>query len=244
MNDVPEAVMEESADRQAGSTEPTQADVTPEAIVEALLFSSDDPLTSGKIAQILGIGDSADVKKHIATLNERYEASGSSFHISEIAKGFQMFTHPEYHPWVGKLRKARSESRLSGAAVETLAIVAYRQPVLRADVEAIRGVAVGDRLVRLRDLSLVRIVGRADEVGRPLLYGTTKKFLEIFGLASLKDLPKLDPDHPGDIPPLKVVTEESDAEVESSSEPIATDAGNEPCAIESTEMDDSDAKDK
>ncbi len=206
MNDAPEAVMEESI-------APVKSDVTPEAIVEALLFSSDEPLPAAKIAQILGIGDSADIKKHVQSLNERFEAGGSSFHIAEIAKGYQMLTHPEYHPWVGKLRKARAESRLSGAAVETLAIVAYRQPALRVDIEAIRGVAVGDLLVRLRDVNLVRIVGRADEVGRPLLYGTTKKFLEVFGLASLKDLPKLDPDHPGEIPPLKVVAEpESESE--------------------------------
>ena len=203
MKDAPEAVMEESS-------ETTQTDVTPEAIVEALLFSSDEPLTASRITQILGIGDAADVKNHVAALNERFEAAGSSFHIAEIAKGYQMLTHPEYHPWVAKLRKARSDSRLSGAAVETLAIVAYRQPVLRVDVEAIRGVAVGDMLVRLRDVNLVRIVGRADEVGRPLLYGTTKKFLEVFGLGSLKDLPNLDPDHPGDIPPLKVVPEPVD----------------------------------
>ena len=200
MNDAPEAVMEESI-------APVKSDVTPEAIVEALLFSSDEPLTAARIAQVLGIGDSADIKNHVRSLNERFEAGGSSFHIAEIAKGYQMLTHPEYHPWVGKLRKVRAESRLSGASVETLAIVAYRQPALRVDIEAIRGVAVGDLLVRLRDVNLVRIVGRADEVGRPLLYGTTKKFLEVFGLASLKDLPKLDPDHPGDIPPLKVVAE-------------------------------------
>lgn len=207
MNDVHEAVVEKS-------TAPAPSDVTPEAIVEALLFSSDEPLAAAKIAQVLGIGDSADIKKHVQSLNERFEAGGSSFHIAEIAKGYQMLTHPAYHPWVGKLRKARAESRLSPASVETLAIVAYRQPALRVDIEAIRGVAVGDLLVRLRDVNLVRIVGRADEVGRPLLYGTTKKFLEVFGLASLKDLPKLDPDNTGDIPPLKVVAEPVSESVE------------------------------
>ena len=190
---------------------PSKPDVTPESIVEALLFSSDEPLSAARIVQLLGIGDAADVKKHIESLNGRLEATRSSYHIAEIAKGFQMLTHPDYHPWVSKLHRARAESRLSGAAVETLAIVAYKQPVLRVDIESIRGVAVGDLLVRLRDVNLVRIVGRADEVGRPLLYGTTKKFLEIFGLASLKDLPKLDPDHPEDIPPLKVAAPEPEA---------------------------------
>lgn len=190
---------------------PSKPDVTPESIVEALLFSSDEPLSAARIVQLLGIGDAADVKKHIESLNGRLEATRSSYHIAEIAKGFQMLTHPDYHPWVSKLHRARAESRLSGAAVETLAIIAYKQPVLRVDIESIRGVAVGDLLVRLRDVNLVRIVGRADEVGRPLLYGTTKKFLEIFGLASLKDLPKLDPDHPEDIPPLKVAAPEPEA---------------------------------
>jgi segregation and condensation protein B len=88
------------------------------------------------------------------------------------------------------------------AALETLAIVAYKQPILRADIEAIRGVAVGDMLVRLRDVNLVRIVGRAEEIGRPLLYGTTTRFLEVFGLSSLKDLPKLDADNPEAVPKL------------------------------------------
>ena len=115
-----------------------------------------------------------------------------------------MLTLPVYDRWVSKLHKARAESRLSQAALETLAIVAYKQPVLRVQIEAIRGVAVGDMLVRLREMNLVRIVGRAEEIGRPLLYGTTRRFLEVFGLGSLKDLPKIDQDHPDAVPPLKV----------------------------------------
>ncbi len=198
------------------------SEVSPESIVEALLFSTDDPLTAGKIAQLIGIGDAGDVKRSIASLNERYEEFGFSFRIEGIAKGYQMMTLPTYHPWVGKLHKAQADSRLSSAALETLAIVAYKQPVLRATVETIRGVAVGDMLVRLRDVNLVRIVGRAEEIGRPLLYGTTNRFLEVFGLQSLKDLPKLDPDRPDDVPALKVVQpdaaddlDECDAESES-----------------------------
>jgi segregation and condensation protein B len=179
-------------------------DLTTESIVEALLFATDVPLTAQRIAQILGVGDAGDVRKHVDTLNERFERFGAAFRIASIAKGYQMLTLPVYDTWIRKLHKARSDTRLSGAALETLAIVAYKQPVLRADIEAIRGVAVGDMLVRLREVNLVRIVGRAEEIGRPLLYGTTPKFLEVFGLGSLKDLPKLDPDHPDDVPPLKV----------------------------------------
>ena len=209
-------------------TEQTQdaaPEVSPEAIVEALLFSTDDPLTAPKIAQLIGIGDAGDVKRSIAALNERYEQLGLSFRIDGIAKGYQMMTLPVFHPWVGKLHKAQAESRLSSAALETLAIVAYKQPVLRADVETIRGVAVGDMLVRLRDVNLVRIVGRAEEIGRPLLYGTTNRFLEVFGLQSLKDLPKLDPDRPDDVPSLKVVREDAgDGSEESDVQPASESA--------------------
>ena len=177
--------------------------VTTESVVEAVLFSTDVPLPAPKIAQLLGTGDANDVKRHIKVLNDRYEQSGAAFRIESIAKGFQMLTLPAYNHWISQLHKARAESRLSPAALETLAIVAYRQPVLRATVEAIRGVAVGDMLVRLREMNLIRIVGRAEEIGRPLLYGTTPKFLEVFGLGSLKDLPAVDEDNPEAVPPLK-----------------------------------------
>ncbi|MFH1110447.1 MAG: SMC-Scp complex subunit ScpB [Planctomycetota bacterium] len=179
--------------------------VTTESVVEAVLLSTDEPLPASRIAQLLGIGDAGDVKRHVETLNERYAQCGASFRIEAIAKGFQLLTLPAYNHWISKLHKARADSRLSTAALETLAIVAYKQPILRADIEAIRGVAVGDMLVRLRDTNLVRIVGRAEVIGRPLLYGTTTRFLEVFGLASLKDLPKLDADNPEAVPKLTVV---------------------------------------
>ncbi len=179
--------------------------VTTESVVEALLLSTDEPLPAARIAQLLGIGDAGDVKRHVETLNERYAQCGASFRIEAIAKGLQLLTLPAYNHWISKLHKARADSRLSTAALETLAIVAYKQPILRADIEAIRGVAVGDMLVRLRDTNLVRIVGRAEEIGRPLLYGTTTRFLEVFGLSSLKDLPKLDADNPEAVPKLTVV---------------------------------------
>jgi len=176
--------------------------ITTESVVEALLLSTDEPLPAPRIAQLLGIGDGGDVKRHVEVLNDRYAQSGASFRIESIAKGFQLLTLPAYNHWISRLHKARADSRLSSAALETLAIIAYKQPILRADIEAIRGVAVGDMLVRLRDVNLVRIVGRAEEIGRPLLYGTTTRFLEVFGLSSLKDLPKLDADNPQAVPPL------------------------------------------
>ena len=197
MSDAVEVLEQVETPREASAPA-----VSNESVVEALLLSTDEPLPAARVAQILGVGDATDVKRCVEALNRRYQETGASFRIESIAKGLQVLTLPAFHPWVSKLHKARADSRLSGAALETLAIVAYKQPVLRADVEAIRGVAVGDMLVRLRDMNLVRIVGRAEEIGRPLLYGTTTHFLEIFGLASLKDLPKLDADNPDQVPKL------------------------------------------
>ncbi len=166
--------------------------VTTEAAVEAILMATDAPIPANKIAQILGVGNAKDVRKHVKALNEHYTQTSRSFRIEEIAKGFQILTLPEYNPWVSKIMRIRSESKLSPAAMETLAIIAYKQPILRAEVEAIRGVAGGEVINRLREMHLVKIVGRAEEIGRPMLYGTTPKFLEVFGLASLEDLPNVE----------------------------------------------------
>jgi segregation and condensation protein B len=204
MNETLNATEDVAATPSPAAPEPPPS-VTTESVVEALLLSTDEPLPAARIAQLLGIGDAGDVKRHVETLNERYAQCGASFRIEAIAKGLQLLTLPAYNHWISKLHKARADSRLSTAALETLAIVAYKQPILRADIEAIRGVAVGDMLVRLRDTNLVRIVGRAEEIGRPLLYGTTTRFLEVFGLSSLKDLPKLDADNPEAVPKLTVV---------------------------------------
>ncbi|HRX84068.1 MAG TPA: SMC-Scp complex subunit ScpB [Phycisphaerae bacterium] len=173
----------------AEGSEGPPVEVTTESIVEAILFATDTPLSAKKIAQILGVGNAGDVKKHIATLNDQYAATGRAFRIEEIAKGYQMLTVPAYNNWLRQVLKIREETKLSPAAMETLAIVAYKQPILRADVEAIRGVACGEVINRLREMNMVKIVGRAEEIGRPLLYGTTSRFLEIFGLGSLDDLP-------------------------------------------------------
>lgn len=166
--------------------------ITNRSIVEAILFAADGPLPPVKIAQVLGSGTAGDVKKHVAGLNEDYAERGAAYRIETVAGGFLMSTLPVYHRWLSQLTTSRSESRLSQAALETLAIVAYKQPVLRADIEAIRGVSVGEVVNRLRELNLVKVVGRAEEIGRPMLYGTTRRFLETFGLASLADLPNVE----------------------------------------------------
>lgn len=161
-------------------------------IVEALLFASDSPLTPGRLAEIADCRSTREVRAAVAELNERYEAGGLTFRIEEIAGGFRMLTLPALHPWLAKLNQKRAETRLSDAAMETLAIIAYKQPIMRADIEAIRGVASGETISRLRELGLVKVVGRAEIVGRPQLLGTTKKFLDMFGLASPDELPPLE----------------------------------------------------
>ncbi len=159
------------------------------AAVEAVLFTADKPLTPNKVSEVAILGGVKPVRRAVDELNGRYERDGRSFRIVEIAGGYQMQTLPEFAEVIGRLNTSRSESRLSQAALETLAIVAYRQPVLRADVESIRGVACGEVLRKLMEKNLVRIAGRAEEIGRPMLYGTTSHFLEVFGLDGLKDLP-------------------------------------------------------
>jgi segregation and condensation protein B len=162
---------------------------TVESVVEAVLFASDEPLTATRLADIVGT-NVKQLRKHIDDLNEKYKTNNNAFRIEQIAGGFQLLTLNGYNHWLKKLVRARDEGTLSQAALETLAIIAYKQPIIRADIEAIRGVAAGDMIRNLMYKGLVKIVGRAEVVGRPLLYGTTKKFLEIFMLNSLNDLPK------------------------------------------------------
>ena len=164
---------------------------TLESVIEAVLFASDESLTPARLANITESSTKL-VRNLIKNLNEKYEANNSAFRIEQIAGGFQMLTLSKYNHWLKKLLRARSETKLSPAAMETLAIIAYKQPVIRADIEAIRGVAVGEVIRSLSLKSLVKIVGRAEILGRPMLYGTTKKFLEVFGLNTLKDLPKIE----------------------------------------------------
>ena len=132
------------------------------------------------------LSDGRAVRRAIEELREIYDAQGHAFQIEEIAGGFQLFTRPDYYPWVKELNRSRREVRLSHAALETLAIISYKQPVIRADIEVIRGVGAGEMIRSLMFKGLVKIVGRAVVLVRPMLYGTTKKFLEVFGLNTLK----------------------------------------------------------
>jgi len=165
--------------------------ITTESVIEAILFASDEPLSAERLVNIAQFnGGVKQVKKCIETLNQQYIETGRAFRIEEIAGGFQMMTLPEYNNWLKNLLRQRGDNKLSPAALETLAIIAYKQPIIRADIESIRGVACGEMVRSLMYKGLVKIVGKAEILGRPLLYGTTKKFLEVFGLNDLKDLPK------------------------------------------------------
>jgi segregation and condensation protein B len=168
-----------------------EVELTLESVIEAVLFASDEPLTVARLANIVE-ATTKQIREHIDNLNKKYEANNNAFRIEQIAGGYQMLTLSCYNHWLKQLLRARSETKLSPAAMETLAIIAYKQPVIRADIEAIRGVAVGEVIRSLSYKGLVKIVGRAEVLGRPMLYGTTKKFLEVFGLNTLKDLPKIE----------------------------------------------------
>jgi segregation and condensation protein B len=160
------------------------------ARVEAALFLADEPLTARKVATAAAIADSAEARRLVARLRELYDADASAFQVEEIAGGFQILTRPTYKPWLQRAQRTAGDVRLTPAAMETLAVVAYRQPIPRADVEAVRGVACSESLTHLMEKGMVKIVGRQETLGRPVLYGTTKKFLQAFGLGSLRDLPE------------------------------------------------------
>jgi segregation and condensation protein B len=160
-------------------------------IVEALLFASDSPLTISKMREIVGELTPAEIKKAITALNDHYENNRRTFTIKEIAGGYQIFTLPEYSDYVDRLFQNKQRSRLTQKALETLAIIAYKQPITRNEMEEIRGVNVDGVVKTLMSRNLITISGRAQAPGNPFLYSTTKKFLDYFGLNSLEDLPKL-----------------------------------------------------
>lgn len=161
--------------------------------VEAILLSSDRPMSLQKIAQTLGMDDDraspTAIRAAIDTINAGCDESGRAYRIEQVAGGYRAMVREEFGGVLASLHGVKEQQSLSRAAVETLAIIAYRQPITRADLEAIRGVACGEVLRSLLDKKLIDIVGRAEELGRPMLYGTTRRFLESFGLASIKDLP-------------------------------------------------------
>lgn len=160
-------------------------------IIETLLFITDRPLKPGRIADVIDGSDARRVREMILEIQDDYIRKNSAVQVVELGGGFQMSTKPEYGRWVRRLYNEKMTAKLSNAALETLAIVAYKQPITRAEMEAIRGVDVAGPLERLLERALVRVVGKKDTVGRPMVYGTTDEFLRMFGLNKISDLPDL-----------------------------------------------------
>jgi segregation and condensation protein B len=159
-------------------------------IVEALLFASETPLHPSEIARASDTLDVAAVESAIEELRGEYERDERAVQIYKLGDGYQILTRPEYAPYLERFDSIPKVSRLSQAALETLAIIVYRQPVSRIEIDEIRGVNSGPVLRTLQERELIEVVGRAEGLGRPLLYGTTARFLEHFGLQGLKDLPQ------------------------------------------------------
>lgn len=157
-------------------------------IIESLLFVADEPLTIERIRNIIAVVTPDEVRSALTALSDDYDAREGGFYLREIAGGYQLRTRPEYTQWIKRLVQPKQQ-RLSKAALETLAIIAYKQPTMRSDIEYIRGVDCGGIMRMLLERKLVRILGRKELPGRPMIYGTTKHFLEVFDLKDLKDLP-------------------------------------------------------
>jgi segregation and condensation protein B len=161
-------------------------------VVEALLFASDTPLEAERIREVLDLADVAEARALVDALRERYATADGALTVVEVGGGFRMVTRPEIAPWLLRLAKTRTKARLSRPSLETLAIVAYRQPVSRPEIDAVRGVNSDAVLDSLLERRLLRIAGRKDAPGRPFLYETTREFLVAFGLRDLGDLPKVE----------------------------------------------------
>ncbi len=159
-------------------------------ILEAILMIVREPLSARKLATMAGLTDPTQARTLARRLNDQYDTFGHAFRVEEIAGGLQLLTRPQFAQWIRRLDHVPGEVLLSQGMLETLAIVAYRQPILRAEIEAIRGVSCDEVLRQLMERDIVRICGRDEDLGRPYLYGTTKRFLELFGLQSLDSLPR------------------------------------------------------
>ncbi|MBZ0254092.1 MAG: SMC-Scp complex subunit ScpB, partial [Candidatus Methylomirabilis sp.] len=159
-------------------------------IVEALIFASDEPVTVDRLAKALDEPDKKIVRDLVHALRDEYEEEGRGFTLQEVGGAYQFRTRPAHAPWIQRMNQAKP-ARFSGPALETLSIIAYKQPALRQEIDDIRGVDSGGVLKSLLERHLIKIVGRKDVPGRPLLYGTTKEFLSLFNLKNLAELPSL-----------------------------------------------------
>lgn len=188
-------------DRGVGSSPTTQTSPPPPVAetmtaklerLEAILFLAREPLPSRKLAELADLADGTEARALVRELARRLRKRGSAMQPVEVAQGVQLLTRPQLADWLSRLHAPAAEIRLTAPALETLSVVAYRQPVTRAEIEAIRGVQCGEILRVLMERDFLRIVGRSDELGRPFWYGTTRKFLQVFGLRRLEQLPPVD----------------------------------------------------
>lgn len=180
---------------QAGAAkfvEPAElSDEEAKKVVEAILFSSNRTMTVAEFKRVLKGFTAPQIQKLIESLKSEYESNGRAFKINEVAGGYEISTLPQYAPWIVKLELQKKAKQATQSALETLAILAYKQPITRAEVEDLRGVDVSGVISTLLERNLIKIVGRKEVPGRPYMYGTTDKFLEHFGLKSLNDLPNI-----------------------------------------------------
>ena len=188
---LPLAIKARTEPAEAAARDPLARDAAL-ARLEAALLMADEPLPARKLAEVSGLADAAEARALVERLRNFYDLGGSAFQVEEIAGGYQLLTRTHYHTWLARLKRTGHELRLTPATLETLAVIAYKQPIMRAEVEKIRGVACGEVVRQLMEKGLVRAAGRHDSLGRPQLYGTTKKFLQSFGLNALKDLPEVE----------------------------------------------------
>ncbi|MDR3109250.1 MAG: SMC-Scp complex subunit ScpB [Planctomycetaceae bacterium] len=156
--------------------------------VEAVLFLSREPIASRRLAQFADLREGTRIGKLIQQLNNEYTVCGCAFCVIEVAGGFQLRTRPQFAKWLFRLQEVPVEVRLSSPVMETLAVIAYRQPILRAEIESIRGVQCGEMIRQLLERDLIRIVGKSEELGRPFFYGTTQRFLQLFGLKDINEI--------------------------------------------------------
>jgi len=180
--------------RNVGNRQDVKPDCrsTEMARLEAVLWLADEPLPLRKIGAILGINSIGHVEQLIDQLQSVLTAEDSAFQIEELAGGYQLLTQSKFYPWLVRMGRTAGHDKLSPALMETLAIIAYKQPIMRADLEAIRGVHCADALRHLLNRKLIHIAGHHESLGRPVLYGTTKRFLQMFGLKSLDELPAVE----------------------------------------------------
>ncbi len=174
------------------ATEPILPPREIRAVLEALIFASPQPITAKEIGQVLGGVSREDWQKALEELQADYARDERGLHLVEVAGGWQITTRPEYHDWVRELLDPKTPTRLSIQALETLAVIAYKQPVTLPEIIELRGVKSGGVLKTLLEKRLIRILGRKEVVGRPILYGTTRQFLLHFGLKDLEELPQIE----------------------------------------------------